>query len=110
MTECNQQSFEFEGHFSRQMTGRFDGGQQTSDAGGLLLRETDRRLNLLAQFAACFVDGRDPQRIEHTVREMTAQRVYATAIRCASSFVLLWASEAVQFTDLRNWSTATVGN
>lgn len=80
MTECNQRSFQFEGHFSRQITGRFDGGQQTSDAGGLLLRETDRRLNLLARFAACFVDGRDPQRIEHTIGEMTAQRVYATAL------------------------------
>src|SRR5688572_26250755 len=62
MTECNQQSFEFEGHFSRQVTARFDGGQQTSDAGGLLLREADRRLNLLSRFAACFVDGRDPNR------------------------------------------------
>lgn len=80
MTECNQQSLEFEGHFSREVTGRFDGGQQTSDAGGLLLRETDRRLNLLGRFAACFVDGRDPERIEHTVEQMTAQRVYATAL------------------------------
>jgi DDE family transposase len=80
MTECNQGSFEFEGHFSRQITGRFDGGQQTSDGGGLLLRETDRRLNLLSRFAACFTDGRDAERIDHTVREMTAQRVYATAL------------------------------
>ena len=79
-TECNQQSFAFEGHFSREITGRFDGGQQTSDAGGLLLRETNRRLNLLSRFAACFVDGRDPKRIEHSVSEMTAQRVYATAL------------------------------
>ena len=80
MTECNQQSFEFEGHFSRKLTGRFDGGQQTSDAGGLLLRETNRRLNLLSRFAACFVDGRDPKRIAHSVREMTAQRVYSMAL------------------------------
>ena len=80
MTECNQGSFQFEGHFSRQVTGRFDGGQQTSDAGGLLLRETDRRLNLLARFAACFVDGRNPKRIEHPVQEMVSQRVYGTAL------------------------------
>jgi hypothetical protein len=80
MTECNQGSFQFEGHFFRQVTGRFDGGQQTSDAGGLLLRETDRRLNLLARFAACFVDGRNPKRIEHPVQEMVSQRVYGTAL------------------------------
>jgi hypothetical protein len=80
MTECKQQGFEFEGHFSRQVTARFDGGQQTSDAGGLLLRQTDRRLNLLSRFAACFVDGRDPNRIEHPVEEMVSQRVYGMAL------------------------------
>jgi hypothetical protein len=80
MTECNQQSFGFEEHFSRQVTGQFDGGQHTSDAGGLLLREADRRLNLLSRFAACFVDGRDPERIDHTVPQMTAQRVYGMAL------------------------------
>jgi hypothetical protein len=80
MTECNQQSFEFEEHFSRQVTARFDGGQQTSDAGGLLLRETDRRLKLLKRFAACFVDGRSAGRIEHSVEEMVAQRVYGIAL------------------------------
>jgi hypothetical protein len=80
MTECSQQSFEFEGHFSRQITARFDGGQQTSDAGGLLLRETDRRLNLLSRFAGCFVDGRDSKRIDHTVEEMVSQRVYGMAL------------------------------
>ncbi len=80
MTECSQQSFEFEGHFSRQITVRFDGGQQTSDAGGLLLREADRRLNLLSRFAGCFVDGRDPKRIDHPVEEMVSQRVYGMAL------------------------------
>jgi hypothetical protein len=80
MTECSQQSFGFEGHFSREVTARFDGGQQTSDAGGLLLRETDRRLRLLSRFAACFADGRDAARIEHRVEEMVAQRVYGIAL------------------------------
>src|ERR1041384_8271359 len=80
MTECKQESFQFEGHFSREVTAQFDGGQQTSDAGDLLLRETDRRLNLLRRFAACFVDGRDAQRTDHPVQEMVSQRVYATAL------------------------------
>jgi hypothetical protein len=39
------------------------------------LRETDRRLNLLPRVAESFLDGRDPQRVEHTVGEMVAQRV-----------------------------------
>lgn len=80
MTECTQTSFEFQGHFSRTVRAQFDGGTMTSDAGGLLLRETDRRLKLLARLAECFLDGRDPARVQHTVAEMLAQRVYGLAL------------------------------
>jgi hypothetical protein len=52
----------------------------TSDAGGLLLRETDRRLNLLPRLAQCFLDGRDPARVQHSVMEMISQRVSALAL------------------------------
>ena len=80
MTECTQTSFSFQAHFRRQVSAQFDGGTMTSDAGGLLLRETDRRLKLLSRFAQCFLDGRDPERIQHTVEEMVSQRVYALAL------------------------------
>ena len=80
MTECTQSSFEFQAHFSREVVARFDGGTMTSDAGGLLLRETDRRLNLLPRLAQCFLDGRDPARVQHSVEEMVAQRVYGLAL------------------------------
>jgi hypothetical protein len=59
---------------------RFDGGAITSDAGAVLLRETDRRLNLLPRLAACFEDRRSPWLISHTVPEMVAQRVYGLAL------------------------------
>lgn len=80
MTECTQNSFEFQGHFSRAVRAQFDGGAMTSDAGGLLLREVDRRMNLLPRLAQCFLDGRDPARVEHTVGQMVAQRVYGLAL------------------------------
>jgi hypothetical protein len=80
MTECTQSSFEFQAHFSRGVRAQLDGGTMTSDAGGLLLRETDRRLKLLARLAECFLDGRDPARVQHTVGEMVAQRVYGLAL------------------------------
>jgi hypothetical protein len=80
MTECIQTQFAFQGHFSRQVTGQFDGGTMTSDAGGLLLRETDRRMNLLPRLAQCFLDGRDPARVRHSVEEMLSQRVAALAL------------------------------
>ena len=79
-TQCNQESFEFHPLGRREVRGRFDGGAITSDAGGLLLREVEKRTGIVAQFAACFTDHRDPERIEHTVKELVAQRVYALAL------------------------------
>ena len=46
MTECIQERFEFAGHYSRTVVAEFDGEQSSSDGGGLLLREVDRRLRL----------------------------------------------------------------
>ena len=65
MSECNQSTFDFAAHFSRQVVARFDGGTITTDSGGLLLRETDRRLNLLPRLAECFLDARNPVLVEH---------------------------------------------
>ena len=80
MTECTQSSFDLHAHFSRDVVARFDGGAMTSDAGAVLLRETDRRLNLLPRLAACFDDYRQPWLVSHTVQEMVAQRVYGLAL------------------------------
>jgi hypothetical protein len=80
MTECTQSNFDFQAHFSREVVARFDGGTMTSDAGAVLLRETDRRLNLLPRLAGCFEDRRQPWLISHTVQEMVAQRVYALTL------------------------------
>jgi hypothetical protein len=59
---------------------RFDGGTITTDGGGLLLRETDRRLNLLPRLAECFLDARSPLLVEHTVEQLVSQRVYGLAL------------------------------
>ncbi len=80
MTECIQSEFEFAGHDSRRVTAQFDGGQMTTDAGGLLLREADRRLNLLPRLANCFLDGRDPALVKHSIVEMISQRIYGLAL------------------------------
>ena len=80
MTECSQSELEFAGHFSRRVVAGFDGGGMTSDGGGLLLRETDRRMKLLPRLAACFRDRRNPRLVKHEVGEMVAQRVLALAL------------------------------
>jgi hypothetical protein len=80
VTQCNQQSFPFHALGRREVVARFDGGKISSDAGGLLLREAERITAIIRQFAACFRDYRDPELIEHTVKELVAQRIYALAL------------------------------
>jgi len=79
-TECNGKLFEFHPLGAREVRGGFDGGAITSDGGGLLLREVEKRTGIVGRFAACFTDHRDAERIEHTVRELVAQRVYGLAL------------------------------
>jgi hypothetical protein len=78
--ECNQFVFEFHPQKRREVRAQFDGGAITSDGGGLLLREVEKRVGILHQFAACFTDYRNPDLIEHQVEELVAQRVYGLAL------------------------------
>jgi hypothetical protein len=80
MTECTQEWFEFAEHFSRRVVAQFDGQWITSDGGGLLLRQTNRKIRLLEPVADCFTDARDPARVEHTLSEMLGQRIYGLAL------------------------------
>ncbi|MDA0236418.1 MAG: IS1380 family transposase [Proteobacteria bacterium] len=64
----------------RQVAVDFDGGQISSDAGALLLRDVDRTLRLTERVAACFQDGRNPELIEHSVRTLVMQRIVAIAL------------------------------
>ncbi len=80
MTECNQSELGFESCGRREVVARFDGGTISSDGGAFLLRQTDQRLNLLPRLAECFLDGRNPDLVEHSVREMLSQRVYGLAL------------------------------
>ena len=80
MTECTQPSFGFEGSGQREIVARFDGGTISSDGGALLLRQTDKRLNLLPRLAECFLDSRKQERVEHSILEMLSQRIYGLAL------------------------------
>jgi len=79
-TQCNQESLKFHPLDKREVRGGFNGGTITSDAGGLLLREVEKRTGIIAQFAACFRDHRQAERTEHRVEELVAQRVYGLAL------------------------------
>jgi Transposase DDE domain group 1 len=79
-TQCIQEQMAFQQLGRREVIGRFDGGQISSDGGGLLLREVEKRLGILRRLSGCFRDYRDPQRIEHSVESLIGQRVYGIAL------------------------------
>jgi Transposase DDE domain group 1 len=59
---------------------RFRRRHVSSDAGALLLGETDKAIRLIDHFAACFRDGRHPAYVLHDVRTLIAQRVFGLAL------------------------------
>ncbi len=73
--ECNGKLFEFHPLGGREVRVGFEGGAITSDGGGLLLREVEKRTGIVEQFAACLTDHREAERVEHTGRELVAQSV-----------------------------------
>jgi hypothetical protein len=80
MTQCNASELLFQDLGTREVLARFDGGQVTSDAGGLLLREVEQRFGFIEQFARSFTDHRDPERTEHTLVELLKQRIFGLCL------------------------------
>ena len=79
-TDCNPAMFEFPAVEGRRVEASFDGGAITSDAGALLLGQTDRAIRLTERFAACFTDARTPELVEHAVETLVMQRVVGIAL------------------------------
>ena len=79
-TECSSKPMVFARVEGRDLVADFGGGEITSDAGSLLLGATDRAIGLVDRFAACFSDGRAPERVVHEVATLVGQRVFAIAL------------------------------
>ena len=79
MTDCTSSSFQFSPLKGKKVVGNFKGGDITSDAGVLLLREVDKKINLTQQLAKVIRDERHAGYVAHSVEDMLKQRVYAIA-------------------------------
>ncbi len=79
-TYCSSKTLDFGACSGRRIVAAFDGGALTSDAGALLLREADRAIGLSRRVAACFRDGRDGARVEHTIETLVGQRFHGIAL------------------------------
>ena len=64
----------------RKVEAEFSGGEITSDAGALLLRQTDRQLGLLKKVTSVVKDLRRQDMIQHSLESMLRQRVYGIAL------------------------------
>jgi len=80
MTECNGQAVLFSSLRRQKIEADWNGGSLTSDAGAVLLRETDRRIGLIAALSRCIPDPRNPHFIVHEQRTLLSQRIFGIAL------------------------------
>jgi DDE family transposase len=69
----------FPGIFRKPAVAQFDQREGSSDGGAVLLKAADRHYGLVDELAACLRDARQAGKIDHSLRELLAQRVFSIA-------------------------------
>jgi len=90
-TVCHNQ-LTFESLFHKEVIADFKGGRITSDAGGLLLLELDRRYHLTEKAAACLRDPRQASKVRHDLLSLVRQRLFGIALEIMGIHALLFPS------------------
>jgi Transposase DDE domain group 1 len=76
MPNCTEERDLFGALGRRRIEVGFDGGEVSSDAGLLLLRQVERKLGLLKAAAQVLPDPRNPLYVLHTTEQLLRQRVF----------------------------------
>ena len=79
MGTSSQDSLHFASISSKEVRADFTGGQMTSDAGVLLLRETEKRIGILSALSRAIKDERHQGYVRHTLNALLSQRVFQIA-------------------------------
>jgi hypothetical protein len=79
MTDATLLPFDLPAVERKKLTVDFDGGNQSSDAGLLLLREAERKLGVCQRIAEAMPDHRDQSRVRHEMFELVTARSFAIA-------------------------------
>ena len=77
MTDATPLPFDLPAVCRKKLTVDFAGGNQSSDAGLLLLRQAERRLGVCRRLAEAMPDRRDRSRIRHEMVELVTARAFA---------------------------------
>src|SRR5450432_3284882 len=93
MTDDTLLPFDLPAVRRKKLTVDFEGGNQSSNGGALLLREAERDVGVCRRLAETMPDRRDPDHIQHQMVEMVTARV--TAIACGHE-------DAIDHNDLRH--------
>ena len=80
MTDDTLLPFDLPAVRRKKLTVDFAGGNQSSDAGLLLLREAERKLGVCRRLADAMPDGRDQSRVRHQMFELVMAR--SSGIAC----------------------------
>lgn len=79
MEKYTKQMLLFKGISGKRVEVDFDGGEITSDAGILFLRETEEQIGILSRIANVIHDKRHPGYVAHEVLPLLKQRVFQIA-------------------------------
>jgi Transposase DDE domain group 1 len=69
----------FPGIFRKPVVAQFDQREGSSDGGALLLKAADRQYGLVVGLSSCLRDDRQAVKVDHSMRELVAQRVFSIA-------------------------------
>jgi len=76
MKDCTKQLLLFKGISSKKIEADFNGGEVSSDAGVLFLREVENRIGLIRKMTDSLRDRRHPGYVKHQLLELFKQRVF----------------------------------
>ena len=79
MKDCTKQLLLFKGISGKKIEADFNGGEISSDAGLLFLREVEERIGLITKMADSLRDRRHPGYVQHQLLELFRQRIFQIA-------------------------------
>jgi hypothetical protein len=79
MKDCTKQLLLFKGLSNKKIEADFNGGEVSSDAGVLFLREVEKRIGLIRKMTDSLRDRRHPGYVKHQLLELFKQRVFQIA-------------------------------